>query len=137
MVPNEATIDKCVCCDSPRPGSAATAPKASASTSIVFQPGGGFKFGNLNQSESISGGSGFKLGVQVPTEKKEQSGFKFGNFTASQSASSSGFKFGSTTTSSAAASTPLTSFKFGSANQSTTLTDKKQDQESTKGFNGG
>jgi len=94
MISNKGDSDKCIACESPKPGSAVK-PSANETKSFSFGDNGGFKFGGSSQSESSSG---FKFGVSnSSTSSTASSGFKFGatdEKSADLTKSSTGFKFG-------------------------------------------
>ena len=81
MVGNDAGIEKCVCCETPKPGSNASKKEPSPVKSLgSIAPGGGFKFGvtSTTSASSISTNSGFKFGSSTPSIPETQ-GFQFGS----------------------------------------------------------
>ena len=81
MVGNDTEIEKCVCCETPKPGSNASKKEASPVKSLgSIAPGGGFKFGvtSTTSASSISTNSGFKFGSSTPSIPETQ-GFQFGS----------------------------------------------------------
>jgi len=112
MILNDASADKCVACENPRPGSKPVPAAATeAKSTFSFGEGGGFKFGGGSQSTSSSSLSGFKFGSTEPSKPVEKSdGFKFGSSETDKVVG--GFKFGSSEP-----SKPIeqgNGFKFGS-----------------------
>ena len=81
MVGNEAEIEKCVCCETPKPGSNVSKKEPSPVKSLgSIAPGGGFKFGvaSTASASSNSTNSGFKFGSSTPSIPETQ-GFQFGS----------------------------------------------------------
>ena len=81
MVGNEAEIEKCVCCETPKPGSNVSKKEPSPVKSLgSIAPGGGFKFGvaSTASASSNSTNSGFKFGSSTPSMPETQ-GFQFGS----------------------------------------------------------
>jgi len=137
MLSNPGDADKCIACETPRPGAKITS-DASAATSAAptFQmgAGGGFKFGSGPSSSTAIGGtsSGFKFGESAKPDSASSSttgGFKFGGGNQSSSDSSEkstpgGFKFGGGTQSSESSDkSNLGGFTFGS-----TVTETKEEK---------
>jgi len=94
MISNNGDNDKCIACETPKPGSAVK-PSVNETKSFSFGDNGGFKFGGSSQSESSSG---FKFGVSdSSTSSTASSGFKFeatDEKSANVTKASTGFKFG-------------------------------------------
>ncbi|XP_030644940.1 nuclear pore complex protein Nup153 isoform X2 [Chanos chanos] len=145
-VQNKAEDQKCVACQSPKPG-AKVEVKGFGSSSFGVQSSSldssstGFKFGT-SSSDSTSGGLKFGAGFS-DSSTTTQGGFKFGNtssdsnstgFKFGAASSAGGFKFGGASTESASTETSSTGgfkfggsaggFKFGGASTETSSADK-------------
>jgi len=131
MLSNPGDADKCIACETPRPGAKVSSDSSAATSSAsTFQMGaaGGFKFGSGTSFTSTGDtSSGFKFGQSSETDTSSSSGtggFKFGGgnqtlSVSSENNTSGGFKFGGGTHSSSETSDKSTSgsFKFDGATQ--------------------
>lgn len=121
MISNDAAKDKCVACETPKPGAKVDTAGAESKSTFSFGESGGFKFGATSQPQTTNNLSGFKFGssdssdakTDAKTDADANAGFKFGSTESSKPVEASGgFKFGSSEPSKPAEQ--ATGFKFGS-----------------------
>lgn len=115
MISNDAAKDKCVACETPKPGTKVDTAVAESNSTFSFGESGGFKFGASSQPQTTSNLSGFKFGSSDSSETKTDAnaGFKFGSTESPKPVESiGGFKFGSTEPTKPTEA--VTGFKFGS-----------------------
>jgi len=155
MINNNADSNKCVACETPKPGTEAQQ-KEEPQAQMSFGSGGGFKFSSNDSSTTsggfsfggtalanvkpADGGGGFMFGSSAPSSVSQPGGgFKFGGSDASTnsekpaSQTNGGFTFGASTTSSSGGG-----FKFGSTESSTSpnsapTKEDKNDSDSKEG----
>jgi len=120
MISNDATKDKCLACETPKPGAVAASAATEAKSTFSFGEGGGFKFGGSSQVPASSNLSGFKFGSTdstADTKNDSNGGFKLGSSeTSNPVQQTGGFKFGSSEASKPTEQTD--GFKFGSSEAS-------------------